>query len=216
MAGARYAGPILVHCRKVDVLDGTTCKAPSPRPGPATSDGVTGLYSDARDVRGRFVFREWRTDRYSYKEASGVLGVPGQVETHRNVNDQRAVSKGTGEHAGHLIGIQFGAPGDLRNLGMQNPNINTRAPKNLQEAFTGPGGSYYELESRWKELLLEGWRVHVTVTDKYRLNEDRPFTRHVVWTETSPAGKTETNALDYGNFSSPQKRAADKLRDATR
>jgi hypothetical protein len=52
------------------------------------------------------------------------------------------MSGGTGDHAGHLIGIQFGAPGDVRNLGLQNANMNTFAPKALQPAFSGP----------WREL----------------------------------------------------------------
>ena len=93
------------------------------------------------DISARFTFRQWTQGSYSYKEASGELGVPGKVATHRSVAAQRAMSAGTGEHAGHLIGIQFGAPGDVRNLGLQNPNMNTFAPKKLQAAFRGPGGS---------------------------------------------------------------------------
>ena len=59
------------------------------------------------DISTRFVFRKWRQGNYSYKEASGELGVPGKVMTHRSVSAQRTMSGGTGEHAGHLIGIQF-------------------------------------------------------------------------------------------------------------
>ena len=98
------------------------------------------------DISAQFVFRQWTQGRYSYKEASGELGVPGKVVTHRVVSAQRAMSGGTGEHAGHLIGIQFGAPGDVRNLGLQNPNMNTFAPKTLHDAFKGHGGSYNDLE----------------------------------------------------------------------
>jgi hypothetical protein len=100
------------------------------------------------------------------------------------VADQRTVSRGTGEHAGHLIGIQFGAPGDLRNLGLQNPNMNTFAPEALQPAFQGPGGGYHDLESRWSEQLKAGSKIRVTVRDKYRKGENRPFTRWVQWIET--------------------------------
>jgi hypothetical protein len=161
------------------------------------------------DLSSRFAFRQWSTGQYSYVEASGELGVPGQVKTHRDKNAQSSVSAGTGEHAGHLIGIQFGAPGDERNLGLQNPNMNTFAPKKYQEAFVGSGGSYHNLESQWKELLLEGWSIYVTVTDKYRANEDRPFSRQVSWVETSPTGEKRRSNLEFGNFGSPQQRAAD-------
>lgn len=163
------------------------------------------------DIRARFVFRAWAQGNYSYKEAAGELGVPGRVATHRLVADQRTVSKGTGEHAGHLIGIQFGAPGDLRNLGLQNPNMNTFAPKALQPAFQGPGGSYHDLESHWSEQLKAGSKIRVTVRDKYRKGENRPFTRWVQWIETKPGESTgSAQSLDFGNFSSPQQRAANQ------
>lgn len=161
------------------------------------------------DISSRFVFREWTTGKYFYKEASGDLGVPGKVMTHRIASAQREVSSGTGEHAGHLIGIQFGAPGVACNLGLQNPNMNTFAPKALQNAFRGPGGSYHNLESHWAELLQRGYRIYVTVRDTYRAGEMRPFCRSVHWKETAPnTGRIESHALDFGNFSSPQARAA--------
>jgi len=159
------------------------------------------------DISHRFQFSSGHRGAYFFKEASGELGVPGQVKTHRIVADQRLVSSGTGEHAGHLIGIQFGAPGDLRNLGLQNPNMNTFSPKPLQEAFQGPGGSYHNLESNWAELLRNGYSIRVTITDKYRPGENRPYTRSVSWTETSPQGQSEQLALEFVNFSSPQSRA---------
>ena len=159
------------------------------------------------DISQRFHFWSGHRGSYFVKEASGELGVPGKVRTHRIVSDQRAVSSGTGEHAGHLIAIQFGAPGDLRNLGLQNPNMNTFAPKPLQEAFQGPGGSYHNLESKWAGLLEQGYSVRVTVVDKYRSGENRPCTRSVTWTETSPQGHSEQLALEFVNFSSPQSRA---------
>lgn len=162
-----------------------------------------------QDIAHRFVFKKWTQGNYAYKEASGELGIPGQVGTHRIVSAQRAVSGGTGEHAGHLIGIQFGAPGDTRNLGLQNANMNSFAPKFLQQVFRGPGGSYYDLEARWSVRLKEGYRVKVVVRDKYRTRENRPFSRSVQWTETTPAGaQGPLQSLEFGNFSSPQSRAA--------
>jgi hypothetical protein len=43
----------------------------------------------------------------------GELGVPGQVQKRRSVSTQRAVSSGTGRHAGRLIAIRFGVLGEL-------------------------------------------------------------------------------------------------------
>ncbi len=207
MAGASEPGPIGAHRDPLRVHGGLLCKATPAGPGLVTGRGLVPQVSD--DIGNRFVFREWRSQDYLYVRASGELGVPGEVSTHRDQRAQRQVSSGTGEHAGHLIGIQFGAPGDGRNLGLQNPNMNTFAPKKYQEAFAGPGGSYHNLESTWKELLIDGWEVDVVVTDKYRVNEDRPFTRSVSWNALSTWGERKGGTLDFGNFDSPQKRAAE-------
>jgi len=165
-----------------------------------------------RDISNQFVFKNrWRQGSFEYEEISGELGEPGRVATHRLITPQRTMSRGTGEHAGHRIGIQFGAPGDLRNLSLQNPNSNTFAPKALQEAFRGPGGSYHALESQWALRLHQGYRIRVTVRDKYRIGEARPISRWVEWIETDPQGRTGApQRLDFGNFSSPQQRAAKK------
>ena len=159
------------------------------------------------DIRNQFKFTNGYIGARFYKRGEGTLGVPGQVMTHRDNSAQRAISSGTGEHAGHLIGIQFGAPGGLENLGLQNPNMNTFAPRYLHEAFLGSGGSYHDLESRWANQLRQGYRIHVTVTDRYRSEENRPYTRSVQWTETSPAGLVQQLAVEFVNFSSPQSRA---------
>lgn len=163
------------------------------------------------DISAQFHFRPFTQGNFSYKEATGELGVPGQVATHRIESEQRTMSSGTGEHAGHMIGIQFGAPGDLRNLGLQNANMNTFAPKALQPAFQGHGGSYHDLESRWTARLKEGYKIRVTVRDKYRKGENRPFSRWVQWSENKPgASSGQTQELEFGNFSSPQQRAANQ------
>ena len=88
------------------------------------------------DISAQFIFRQWTQGRYSYKEASGELGVPGRVATHRIVSAQRTMSGGTGEHAGHLIGIQFGAPGDIRNLGLQNANMSYTSSHSVLLAYS--------------------------------------------------------------------------------
>jgi hypothetical protein len=163
------------------------------------------------DISAQFLFRQWTQGNYSYKEAAGDLGVPGKVATHRVVSAQRNLSGSTGEHAGHLIAIEFGAPGDVRNLGLQNPNMNTFAPKNLHSAFQGPGGSYHDRESDWTRLLKAGWKIRVTVRDKYRNGENRPFSRWVQWTELKPGTSSiVTRELEFGNFDSPQRRAANQ------
>jgi hypothetical protein len=159
------------------------------------------------DISKQFKFTQGNTGANFYKRGEGYLGVPGEVMTHRDTPAQRVISAGTGEHAGHLIGIQFGAPGGLENLGLQNPNMNTFAPKPLQEAFVGPGGSYHRLETQWAEQLRQGYRIHVIVTDKYRRGENRPYSRSVQWTATAPGGAAEQLSLEFVNFSSPQSRA---------
>ena len=163
-----------------------------------------------RDISHSFVFRpRWRQGSFEFEELSGELGVPGDVMTHRSLQDQRAMSAGTGEHAGHRIGIQFGAPGDARNLSLQNPNMNTYAPRDLQVVFRGPGGNYLRLESTWTDRLKAGCRIWVRVRDKYRVGDGRPISRQVEWIETDANGvKAGPRLLEFGNFSSPQARGA--------
>ncbi|HEX3435191.1 MAG TPA: DNA/RNA non-specific endonuclease [Pseudacidobacterium sp.] len=159
------------------------------------------------DIRNRFKFKQWPQGEYFFKEASGELGVPGQVETHRDVKSQRDLASGTGDHAGHMIGVQFGPPCGIENMGLQNSNMNTFAPKRLQEALRGHGGSYHDLESMWADKLKKGSRISVIIQDKYRKDENRPFVRWVQWIETTPNGKQQApQTLDFGNFSSPQLR----------
>jgi hypothetical protein len=107
------------------------------------------------DISSRFTFREWTQGGYFYKEAAGELGIPGQVMKHRDEDAQDDLRDDSGEHAGHLIGIQFGAPGGIENMGLQNPNMNTYAPRRLQDALRGHGGSFYELEMKWRKKLLQ-------------------------------------------------------------
>jgi hypothetical protein len=159
------------------------------------------------DIRDQFKFDNRWVGDYFYKEAKGDLGVPGQVAKWRDRKAQTDMSGGTGEHAGHMIGIQFGAPGGPENMGLQNPNMNSFAPKRLQEALRGRGGSYHDLESLWAEKLMKGSRIYVCVRDKYRADENRPFVRWVQWVETTPNGRRQApQTLDFGNFSSPQLR----------
>jgi len=163
-----------------------------------------------QDISNRFKFRpRWREGRFEYEELSGDLGVPGTVVTHRLVRDQSAISAGTGEHAGHRIGIQFGAPGDAKNLSLQNPNVNTYAPRDLQVVFTGSGGNYLKLEAEWSRKLKAGYRIRVSVRDMYRPGDGRPVSRRVEWIETDPNGvRMPPRILEFVNFTSPQSRNA--------
>lgn len=163
------------------------------------------------DISSRFTFRNWTQGGYFYKEAAGELGIPGQVMKHRDENAQCELSGGTGDHAGHLIAIQFGAPGGIENMGLQNANMNTYAPRRLQEALRGHGASFYELELDWKRKLLQKppYRITVIVQDKYMVGENRPFARWVQWVETTPDNKTlPPETRRFGNFNSPQRMEA--------
>jgi hypothetical protein len=163
-----------------------------------------------QDISNKFRFRpRWREGRFEYEELSGDLGAPGTVFTRRSVQAQNVMSAGTGEHAGHRIGIQFGAPGDARNLSLQNANVNTYAPKDLQIIFRGPGGNYLRLEAEWAKMLKAGYRIWVSVRDMYRPGDGRPISRRVEWIETTPQGlRAAPRVLEFVNFTSPQSRSA--------
>jgi hypothetical protein len=140
------------------------------------------------DVSGQFKFREFTQAARTYKEASGRLSVPGEVQAHRKMGEQTRVAGGTGDDAGHLIAARFGAPGDARNLSPQN------WVQNRGE------GTYYALEKSWERKLKAGTTIDVTVRDCTRRGEDRPFGRVVTWTETAKDG---TRTKDRRQFINP-------------
>ena len=119
--------------------------------------------------------------------AKGRLGVPGKVKVHRNSAAQKAVSAGTGDDAGHLIGNRFGAPGTAENLGRQHWLINE--------------GEYRKLENYWEKKLKKGTGIEVTVTEKTIKGkyEDRPFVREIEWTEIAPNGTTSLHSMTFIN-----------------
>ncbi|MCB1019629.1 MAG: DNA/RNA non-specific endonuclease [Acidobacteria bacterium] len=158
------------------------------------------------DIRKHFQFRKFSRGSYDYVEASGRLGVPGKVRTFRSQYAQSKLAGGTGDHAGHLIGSRFGPQADGLNLGLQNANINTRAPR-VQQHWAGKGGNYLELENDWARKLESGIGIEVKVTDVYKAGEARPFVRKVEWTEIGPTGAREKYSLDFANTTSPQSRA---------
>jgi len=147
------------------------------------------------DVSRDYQFREYASDGKTYKQATGQLGVPGRVLTHRNKVAQRAVSEGTGDDAGHLIGDRFGAPGGPENLSPQN-------------WISNQYGTYKELENVWAEKLRSGTDITVTVTDVTRGSEDRPFMREVRWTELGADGRYTSLDLTFANTQTPKSREA--------
>ena len=118
--------------------------------------------------------RFWReaTASHDIKFAVGRLQAPGSVDPQRDLAAQRAVSKGRGDDAGHLIAHQFGGPEAPYNLSIQNYWQNEG------------GGTYWDLEQRWASQLKSGVAVDVTVREMSRKGEDRPYHRHVSWLET--------------------------------
>lgn len=147
------------------------------------------------DISRNFRFRTYKVGTDTIKEASGRLGVPGKVMTHRNEAAQRLISEGIGEDAGHLIGNRFGAPGGVENLSPQNWQQNRY-------------GTFKKLENEWADKLKNGIGIEVTVKDVFKQGETRPWRRIVEWTEIHPNGGTTKGSLDFLNTHSAKSRDA--------
>src|SRR5262245_36163918 len=106
------------------------------------------------DVRGQYTFETKTRNGKTYKQAYGWLGMPDQVIEHRSASDQRKVSSGTGDDAGHMIGNRFGSPGSPDNLSLQNWKANRY-------------GTYKNLENLWAAKRLSGVEIYVQVTDVF-------------------------------------------------
>jgi hypothetical protein len=145
------------------------------------------------DVSRQFTFRRFEQNGQIYQEASGRLGVPDRVRTHRNPTAQRGVSSGTGDDAGHLIGDRFGAPGGFENLSQQNWIANR-------------SGTFKQLEDTWAQKLKEGTGIEVQIRDVTRQGEDRPFMRKAAWTEIAPDGSRTQHELLFANTHSAKSR----------
>lgn len=146
------------------------------------------------DISRRYEYRSWDAPDRAYKQVSGRLGVPGAVKTHRSKSSQTAVSEGTGDHAGHLVGDRFGASGGTENLSRQNWQANSY-------------GTFYKLEDSWAKSLKEGTGIEVKVTDITRKGEDRPFMRRVEWTEITPDGvRLPSQQIEFANTHTPMSR----------
>lgn len=135
------------------------------------------------DIRGRFNFAFWSDlegGRFrTIQEAWGRLGCPGVVYDERDEYAQRKLSGRTGDHAGHLIGSQFGAPGSGENLALQNA---------VQNAG---GGTWYELEERWADALKAGVGIEAHVLVYYAPGTARPAYRDAEFTLYHPDLRVE-------------------------
>ena len=134
--------------------------------------------------------------KYKVKEASGRLGRPGHVKVHRKEYQQRKVSGGSGDDAGHLIGDRFGPPGDARNLSRQNWRQNQG------------GGTFHDLENAWDAKLQQGVDIRVEVRDFTPVEQAakaakpehyRPLYRKVEWTETTLSGQATRHEILFMN-----------------
>ncbi|ADW69830.1 hypothetical protein [Granulicella tundricola] len=89
--------------------------------------------------------------------------------------------------------------------------MNSYAWKRDQDALGGTGGSYLKFENHWVDLLECDVRIKVHITDNYRANENRPFSRDVLWWSIEP-GHTDwipmPSNLVFGNFGSRRAREA--------
>ena len=153
--------------------------------------------ADLEDARGRYTFETQTRGGKTYKMAYGWLGMPDQVITHRSNSEQRKVSGGTGDDAGHLIGNRFGSPGGAANLSQQNWKANRF-------------GTYSNLEDLWAAKRKQGIEIYVQVTDIFRFGETRPFMRNVQWTERVNGQETDL-ALDFANMHTPESRTAQNI-----
>jgi hypothetical protein len=144
--------------------------------------------------------RFWReaTASHDIKYAAGRLQAPGSVDPQRDLAAQRAVSKGRGDDAGHLIAHQFGGPEAPYNLSIQNYRQNQGC------------GTYWDLEQRWASQLKIGVAVDVTVREMSRKGEDRPYHRHVSWLENHKDSLV-LGELDFVNTMSPKGRSAEGI-----
>ncbi len=167
------------------------------------------------DISRHFHFDSFQEGDKIVKVAKGRLGVPGKVKNHRKAapskakQEQASVSSGSGDHAGHMLGVQFGAPnGGPNRYGVGMDNLS------LQNARMNSGGTWQQLEQTWAENLKKGYGYEITVTDWIKKGETRPYKRKVSGTEILPDGtrrpfnaEGEMGEVIYPNFHTPASRA---------
>lgn len=148
------------------------------------------------DISRTFKFSKVTVGGKEVRTAEGVLGVPGKVINPISAKARKLVSSGTGDDAGHFIAGQFGGPGKVENLSLQNW-VQNRG-----------GGTWYDQEQRWADKLNEGYKVRVKVTEWAEVGK-RPHHRKAEWWYTHPDGKTtHYDSLEFMNATTPKSRAA--------
>ena len=159
-----------------------------------------GLIADpVPQVERRGALRFWQEQTAAgetIKHAAGRLNVPGDEPFPRDLSAQRAVSRGTGYHAGHLIGHQFGGPEIPGNLSLQNHEMNQG------------GGTYYNQESSWADTLKEGTAVAIHVKEITRADNPAFLYRSVESVTTTPAGQVSRDSIAFLNPESERVRTA--------
>ena len=143
--------------------------------------------------------------KFRVKEASGRLGVPGKVKSHREASEklQTKVSSGSGDDAGHLIGDQFGAPPGSANLSRADAPIGAENLSRQNWIQNEGGGTFHGLEESWAKQLHGGTGIEVRVRDYFPEGSNRPSFRTVEWTEIAPDGKRAKKQLDFMNTHTP-------------
>lgn len=174
------------------------------------------------DISKRFKFPHIRTvirngKEFRVKEASGRLGIPGKVKSHRQASEklQKKVSSGSGDDAGHLIGDQFGAPPGTQNLSKADAPLHAENLSRQNWIQNEGGGTYHDLESRWSEQLQQGTGIEVRVRDYFPEGSNRPSFRTVEWTEIAPDGTKSQKQLDFMNTHTPDAPHRDGSRTKT-
>jgi len=154
--------------------------------------------ADPPQIERRGTLRFWQETEgdFTVKHAAGRLNIPGVDPTPRDLAQQRAVSRGTGYDAGHLIGHQYGGPETPANLSLQN---------HLQNQG---GGTYYNLESHFAEALAADTAVSVHVREMTKANDPAYLYRHVAWVETQSNGTMTREATLFMNPESERVRIA--------
>jgi hypothetical protein len=149
------------------------------------------------DISRRFQYTVEHTPNFHRRIARGRLGHPEKILQHK-AGTAHAISRGTGEHASHMIGKRFGGPDEPKNLSLQNLRMNS-------------GHDWKRTEDYWERQLRAGVGIEVEVIDVYRAGATRPFARHANWTEIHADGRRVRKSMgaDVGNWDSRSRRAAE-------
>ncbi len=130
------------------------------------------------------------------KYAAGWLGWPKVVKNHRGSSQHNELPVRDGDHIGHLIGVQFGAPDNAQNVSSQN---------GIQNGITKKigWGNYFRFEDRCKSLMNAGAGIYLQVWTYLRWAGSMKYTDyrdvHVAVYHASGA-KERVDNLSFANF----------------